>query len=217
MASKPDFEPRGREPRGPDVGGDEVRAGVGLQGDLQQVPGVEPQDRPSVRMEVADPREAPGHPVHRLEVRGVDEMVNLPGLVELLVDGRDLDRKHEPGGGRAAPAGRRQPAFDEPLQIGPQAVEARLRGHELLLQLRPPRRMREVAGADDGDAFLARPEREVFEITAPAGRARVLGVHVQIGVEDHAVDTLALRDERGAFCTSAPRRYFQGRPWTRSA
>ena len=176
----------GGEPRRPDVGGDQVRPGTRFKGDLEQVPGVEPQDRPPVRVQVAYPGQAVDHPVGGFEVGGVDQVVDLPGPVELLVDGRDLDRKHEPDRVRRAPARRRQPLLDEPLQVRAQAKEPRLGGHELLLELGPPRRVGEVAGGDDADALLAGPEREVLQVAVPAGRARVLGVDVEVGVERHA-------------------------------
>ena len=173
------------EPGRPDMGGNEIGAGVRFQGDLQQVPGIEAQDRASVRVQVADPRQAVHHPLRRVEAGGVDQVVDLARLVELLVDGRDLDREHEPHRAPAAPAGRRKPLLDGPLQIRPQAEQPRLRGHELFLQLGPPRRMGEVAGGDDADALLARPDGQMLEIAVPAGRAGVLGVDVQIGVEGH--------------------------------
>ncbi len=42
------------EPGRPDVGGDQIGVRPALQGDLQQVPRVEPEDGPAVRVEVAD-------------------------------------------------------------------------------------------------------------------------------------------------------------------
>ena len=192
------------EPRGPDVGGHEIGPGVGLEGDLQQVPGVEPEDGPPVRVEVADPGKARGHPVHCVEVRGVDQVMDLPGLVELLVDGGNLHRQHEPGGGPLAPAGRRKLLLDGALQVGPKAIETRLRRHEPFPDLGPPGRVGEVAGADDGDALLAGPDGEVLEIAVPAGRARVLGVDVEIGIEGHAAGSLAPGGERGRRAPGPP-------------
>ena len=175
------------EPRRPDVGGDQVRVGARFQGDLQQVPRVEPQDRPPVRVQVADPRQAVDHPIGGFEVGGVDQVVDLAGPVELLVDGRDLDRQHEPDRGRRAPARRRQPLLQGSFQVRTQAKEPRLGRHELLLELGPPRRVGEVAGGDDADALLAGPQRQVLQVAVPAGRAGVLGVDVEVGVERHGV------------------------------
>ena len=181
-----------REPGRPDMGGDEIRAGVRFQGDLQQVPGIEAQDRPSVRVQVADPGQAVHHPLRCLEIRGVDQVMDLSCLVELLVDGRNLDRQHETHRAPAAPAGRRKPLLDGPFQIGPQAEQPRLRGHELLLQLGPPRRMGEVARGDDADALLAGPDGQMLKVAVPAGGPGVLGMDVQIGVEGHAAAGMSL-------------------------
>ena len=46
--------------------------------------------------------------------------------------------------------------------------------------------MGEVAGGDDADALLAGPEGQVLQVAVPAGRAGVLGVDVEVGVERHA-------------------------------
>ena len=177
-----------REPRGPDMGGDEIRAGPGLQRNFEQMPGIETEDRPSVRVQIADSGQTVDHPIRGFEVRGVDQVVDLPGLVELLVDGRDLDRQHEPDRGAPAPARRGQALLDVPLQVRTQAEQPRLRRHELVLQLRPPGRVREVAGADDADALLAGPDGQMFEIAVSAGCAGVLGVDVQVGVEPHEAE-----------------------------
>ena len=45
--------------------------------------------------------------------------------------------------------------------------------------------MGEVAGADDADALARRPPGEVLEVEVAAGRARILRMDVQIGVEAH--------------------------------
>ena len=187
MASNPDFEPSAANQGVQIWAGDEIRAGVRFQGDLQQVPGIEAQDRPSVRVQVADPGQAVHHPLRRLEIRGVDQVVDLSRLVELLVDGRDLDREHEPNRSTAAPARRRQPFLDGPFQIGTQAEQPRLRGHELFLQLGPPRRMGEVPRGDDADALLAGPDGQMLKVAVPAGGAGVFGMDVQVGIERHAV------------------------------
>ena len=124
---------RARRTRGSRYGQErEIRARTRLQGNLQQMPGIEPQDRSSVGVQVADPGQAVDHSIRHLEIRGVDQVVNFPGLVELLVDGRDLDRQHEPDRGTLAPARGGQPFLDGSFQIGAQAKQSRLRGHELL-------------------------------------------------------------------------------------
>ena len=173
------------EPRGPDVGRHQVRSGPRLQRHLQQMPGVQSQDRPPVRVQVADLGKAGNQPVRGVEVRGVDQVMDLPGLVALLVDGRDLHRQHEPDRIEAAGAGRRKLSLHGPFEVGAQAEEPGLRGDELLLQLSPPGRMGEVARADDADALLARPDGQVLQVAVPAGGAGESRVDVQIRVEGH--------------------------------
>ena len=68
------------------------------------------------------------------EIGRVDQVVeNLPRAIALLVDGRDLDREHEPHVHRRCGAGK-QPRhlFLDPAR---QAEEAGLGGHELLARL----------------------------------------------------------------------------------
>ena len=172
------------EPGGPDVRRDEVGVRPARQGDLQQMPRVEAQDRPPVRGDVADGGELLPEPPRRLQVRGVDQMVDLPRPVPLLVDGRDLDLQQEAGrpvarGGKAA--------LDLPLDLGTQAEQPRLGRHELGADLLEPGGMGEVAGSDDGDPLAPRPHREVLEIRVPAGRPGVFRVNVEVGVEEHGV------------------------------
>ena len=76
-----------REPRRPDVGGDQVAPFARLKRDLQKVAGIEPQNGTAVGIHVADPCQAILHALGLLQVRGVDEMVDLAGAAVLLVDG----------------------------------------------------------------------------------------------------------------------------------
>ena len=173
------------EPRGPHMGRHQVRSGSRLQRHLQQVPGVQPQDRPPVGVQVADLGKAGNQPVRRVEVRGVDQVMDLPGLVALLVDGRDLHRQHEPDRIEAAGAGRWKLPLHGPFEVGAQTEEPGFRGNELLLQLGAPGRMGEVARADDADALLARPDGQVLQVAVPAGGAGESRVDVQVRVEGH--------------------------------
>ena len=176
------FRAQRRVPRRPDVGWNQIGVGAGLQRDLQQVAGIQAQDRPPVGSQVADLPEAAADPFGGLEVRRVYQVVDPAGCSILLVDGRNFGRQHEAHGAAAGP---RQPAGNGPLQIRTQAVQAGFGGNQVVLELGKPGRMREVAGADDGEAFLAGPQSQVFQVTVAAGSAGVSGVHVQVGVETH--------------------------------
>ena len=154
------------EPRGPDVRRHEVPVGTRFEGDLQQVAGVEAEDRPAVRAEVADPPEGGVEPGDRVQVGQVDQVVHLAGAVVALVDRRDLDGEHEPHIGRAQV--RRQPLADVGFALRAQPVHARLGRYERLAQVVVPRRMGEVAGAEQRDALALGPpgERVEGQVTA---------------------------------------------------
>jgi hypothetical protein len=68
------------------VRGYQVAAVAGAERDLQQVPGVESEDRPAVRGEVTDLRQRRRDPPGGLAVRRVEQMVDLAGPLTLLVD-----------------------------------------------------------------------------------------------------------------------------------
>ncbi len=195
---------QGREPGGPDVGGDEVGVGAALQGDLEQVARVEPEDRPPVRRDVADRRqllpEAPGG----VEVRRVDQVVDLARPLTLLVDRRDLDLEQE---AHRTVAGGRELPLDLALDLRAQAEEPRLGGDELGADLLEPGGMGEIAGPDHRDPLAPRPQRQVLEIGVAAGRPRVAGMDVEIGVEHRGVTESGNRREGIAvvpFCPDVP-------------
>ena len=80
------------EPRRPDVGRHEIRAGVRLQGDLQQMPRVQAENGPPVGSDVADGRQLLSDAPGCLQVRRVEQVMNFARLVALFVDRRDFDR-----------------------------------------------------------------------------------------------------------------------------
>jgi len=67
-------------------------AGISRQRYIQQIPGIQPEDRPPVRGQVADLSQFGGDPVRRLEARREDEMMHLPRAVITAVNGGYLDR-----------------------------------------------------------------------------------------------------------------------------
>ena len=78
---------------------------------------------------------------------------------------------------------RRQLAVHGALQFVLQAKQAGFRRDQVPLQFGKPLRMGKIAGAQQGDAFAARPMGHVRQISVPTGGSRVLGMDVQIGVE----------------------------------
>src|SRR6185312_7184413 len=156
-----------------------------LESDLQQVAGVEPQDRPAVRRDVADRAQAFPDTARGLQAGGVEEMVDLPRPFALLVDGRDLDLQQEAHG---AVARRRKLSRHLALDLRPQAEQARLGRQELGPDLLPPGRMGEVAGSHHRDPLAPRPQRKMLQIRIPACGPGVFGVNVEVSVEAHGME-----------------------------
>ncbi len=159
------------EPGGPHVGRHQVGAGAALKGDLQQVARVEAEDRPPVRGDVADAPEPAVEAPGRIEVRHIDEVVDLAGALAALVDGGDLHREHE---AHRPAARRRQGPPDLAVEVATQAEQTRLGRLQTATKLLEPRRVRKVPGAHHGNALPPRPPGEVLEVAVPAARARVL-------------------------------------------
>ena len=120
--------------------------GRALERDLQQVAGVEAEDRAAVRGEVADPPRALAVSAPaRLEVGHEDQVVDLADPLVLLVDGCDLHLEQEAH--RAAGRRRAGPARRLALELGRQPEEAGLGRHQLVPDLARPGRVGEIAGA----------------------------------------------------------------------
>src|SRR5262245_18690512 len=160
---------------------------TGFERDLQKVTGIETKNRAAVGCDIADAGEPCRHPIDGLEVGCVDQVMDFAGAVGLLVDGGDFDLEHEAYRGAAR---RWQRLYNRLLDVAAQAIKAGLGGDELLLELRAPGRMGEVAGADHADALAARPGGKMLEIEIPARRPRVFRMDVQVRVEAHGSHAL---------------------------
>src|SRR5262249_13099943 len=74
---------------------------------------------------------------------------------------------------------------DAALDVVAQAKQAGLGRHELVFELRAPRRMGEVAGRHHAYSLACRPVRKVLEVEIAAGGARIFRVDVQVRMETH--------------------------------
>ena len=173
-----------REPRGPDVGRDQVAAGVHLKHDLQQVAAVEAQDRATVGADVADLLQFRLQPRGGLERRREDDVVHLPGALVLLVDVADLaadQEAHGPAARRRHLVGQARRVFRlEPEQPG-------FRRLKLLAQLRQPAGMGDVAGGHHLHPLELRPLPQVLQGQVAAGGAGVVRVEMDVGDQLHVV------------------------------
>src|SRR5262249_4773363 len=90
-----------REPWRPDMRWYEIGLRTGFERDLQEVAGIEAENRAAVGCDVTDAGEPRRHAIDGLEVGGVDQVMDFAGAVGLLVDGGDFDLEHEAHRGAA--------------------------------------------------------------------------------------------------------------------
>ena len=138
----------------------------------------------SVRLDIADGAQAGLQKFGGIESGRQDDVMHLPYAADPLVDVRYLDRQHETN---RRPAGSRNLAVHRPLDLGSQPEQTLLGRLQFLLQLIHPARVNEIPGAHHPDALQLGPLVQVFQIQVPAGRPRVMGVEMQIGVEGQGV------------------------------
>src|ERR1700722_19058815 len=93
---EPGLGPKDGEPRCPDVSWDEEASLACVQGNFEQVPGVQTEDWPPVGSQVPDLRQCRGDRTRRLERRCIQKVMNLPGRIIALIDGGDLGGEQEP-------------------------------------------------------------------------------------------------------------------------
>ena len=158
----------------PDMGGDQHGLRAGLQGNLHQVPAVQAQNGPSVRVQVADGLQPEGELLRRLQGGQQDHIMNLAGAPVLFVDGADFPGYHKARSRLPASCNIRQP----PVRLQP--VKAFFRRFHRLRQQRPPGRMRKVARAHQANPLPARPQVQVFRQAFPACGPGIFGMDMQI-------------------------------------
>src|SRR5208283_330532 len=169
------------EPGGPDVGRYEKRLLGSFQEHGEQVLGIQAENGPPVRSDIADGRKLRPQPARVFQSGHADQAVHLPHLSMLPVDGADLGgqdesdfvvRRHSPFQGRAR---RRLLERVQPVLL-----------HELLLKLGKPPGVGEIPGAHDPDSLDSGPVMEARQVSLPARGPRIPGVHVQVGNVSHA-------------------------------
>ena len=115
-----------------------------------------------------------------LESGSQNDIVHFAHAAEPLVDVGDLDRQHET---HRRPAGGRYLVLHRPFVLGFQAEQALFGRLQFLFQLIHPSRMNEIPGTHHPDTLQLGPLVEVLQVQVLAGRPRVMGVEMQIGVE----------------------------------
>ena len=139
---------------------------VYLQQRLQQVPGSQPQHRPSVAGEISVRRQRRVDAVYRLQLRREGQHVDPPGAPALGCDAAQLRAQDEVDAVQG----------EEPVacvrEAGPRLLD--------------PHRMCEVARGQQVDPLDLGPMRKAVERQAPARAAGERGVDVEIGGVGHA-------------------------------
>ena len=155
------FRAEQREPRRPDVGGDQAAGGVGVEHDLEQVARIEAEDGATVGTDIADPLQPGLQPFHSIERRRKDHIMNLAGLTAALVDVADLAAEDEAH--RRVTCGRNL-TLDRGRRIVAEPKQTILGRYELLPHLGQPARMGDVARSDDMDPLELRPARRCSKV-----------------------------------------------------
>ena len=170
------FGPEYREPRCPDMRGNEM----GLQDHFQEISGIEPQNGPTVGFDIADLGEPGVEFFHGIQIGHVHEIVHLPDLVTPLVDGTDLGTEQKPGPTRQFHPLHAGNLAAQPLGIL-EAKQPALVGLELVFEHGHPPGMGEIPGPDHVEPLDARPGSQVAKGQILAGGPGKPGMNMQIG------------------------------------
>ena len=92
--------PKQGKMRCPDMGRDKDSRRTDLQRDFQQVAAVQPQNRPSVRMQVAHLLQTAGQRLRFLQARKENDVVHLAHLIVLFIYAADFPCHHKAGTGQ---------------------------------------------------------------------------------------------------------------------
>ena len=170
-AVEPRKSPEQRKMGRPDVRRHKDRPWTDLQGDLQQVPAVQSQDRPAVGMDVPNGLQLLCQQIRLLQSREQDHVMHLPHFSIFLIDRADLSGDHEPG--LPAPG---RPRSHRQLVL--QRIKPFLRRDQLFSQLLPPGRMGKIPGPHQIDALSPGPEIQLLRRQIQAGRPGIPGMDV---------------------------------------
>ena len=175
------------KPRGPDVGRNEEPLRRLVEQNFEQVAGIQPEDGPAVRGDVAERGELGVDPARTVEVGQVEQVVDLAHPAAALVDGADLGREDKTD---VRGAGRRPDALGHQARpvdglVRSQAEEAGLGRFEVFVQVGEPARVGAVAGGHHRDPLDRGPGGQTVQVAGLAGGPRVVRMDVQVGEVVH--------------------------------
>ena len=146
---------------------------AGFQHDLQQIPAVQPQNRPAVRMNVADQLQPSGQRLRLLQSGQQEQTVHLAHPFLFLINGADLSR-HQ----KARLLLRHALLMNAVFLL--QHIKPVLRRFQLFHQLRPPCGMGEISCSQNMNSLFSRHELQMLRIAVLARSPRKPGVNMQI-------------------------------------
>ena len=164
-----------RKMRRPDMRRNEHCLRAGIQRDFQKIVRAQAQNGPPVRVDIADGLQPFGKGRRPFEGRKQNDRVHLAHPTVLFVDAADLAAEHEFCFLRL----RRLKGIGHPVFV-PQRIHALARLAQLLRKHLPPRRVREVAGANQRYALAFCPQIQHGGHAVSAGSSGILGMDVQI-------------------------------------
>ena len=135
--------------RRPDVGGDEHGARAGVQRDLQQIAAIEAQNRPAIRMDVANGLQPLRKRLRACEIRQKDHAMHFAGFAILLINGADFPADHK--------ARRLALHLAGQTQIWLQRIQPFFRRFQRVFQLFAPGRVGKIARGHQRNALAPRP------------------------------------------------------------
>src|SRR4029453_246603 len=148
----------------------------------QQVMAIEPQDRPTVRLEIANGPQAAIEHFGTRQIGKHDEIVHFTRAAMLLIDRADLHREQK---AYLVATGGWQLLLDSLSPWVFEAVQTFLGRLQFLLQLGGPGWVCEITCAHDSNALERRPFVEIFEIQLTARGPGIARMDVEIGDKLH--------------------------------
>ncbi len=145
-----------------------------LQGDLQQIPAVQSQDRPPVRVDVANGLQLPRQNFSLLKPWQKNHIVYLSHLPVLLINRTDLTGDHKPGlisflCGAVLYS-----------ELFLQNIKPLLCRDKLLCQLLTPLGMSKIPAAQKADPLSPGPQVQILRRTIPAGCPGIPGMNMKV-------------------------------------
>ena len=158
--------------RRPDVRGNEYGLWAGFQRHFQKIAAIQPENGPSVRVDVANALQARGKALRSLKGWQEDDIMHLARAAVFFVNGADFSAQDKAGFARG---------FAGQAQVFFQRKHAFARRLQRFGKFLTPGGMRKIPRTQQAHALASGPQVEMRSIALPAGGAGKAGMNVQIG------------------------------------